>query len=50
MPKKFKNCKTIEEAKKSLAYLDEIYERDREIFRKRFKNDLKCPKMRIILT
>lgn len=42
--KEFKNCKTIEEAKKSLAYLDEIYERDREIFRKRFKNDLKCPK------
>ena len=42
--KEFKNCKTIEEAKKSLAYLDGIYEREDELFRKRFKNDLKCPK------
>ena len=42
--KEFKNCKTIEEAKKSLAYLDRIYEREDELFRKRFKNDLKCPK------
>lgn len=42
--KEFKNCKTIEEAKKSLAYLDGIYEREDEVFRKRFKNDLKCPK------